>query len=340
MMAVASVRGILGEEDPVPSVERPREDLVCLLVDPPESVENMIPRSHYILKISLGDEERVSEGILILRRLRGRMWPEYYREYMSRFDFLLKIHGVLWASNRLISVNPANPLSVLLMASRAIDPRGSISIVTVREEENISLPEAVNSYSVLKVSEGRRIPYIIITERFLEELSGYTEEWGYIDSREALSYIIRILSLSHREVFRSVSEDLDLGVSSYGVSALIGGSSNVFKSVSAAMRAMILRASVNISPRSVSSLHIIAAAPRSLEKEIEQSYREHVKEYEGLLNHTLHIFNKDTKLGLYDIVALIGVGKAPEFRAIEKLYKQLVERNPEARVENLLGDLR
>jgi len=324
----------------IPSVERPREEAIFLLVDYGAGfpLQQISPRGVYILNIALGDEDSLSEGLIMFRRLRSRLWPEYLREYGDRLNRLLKIHGVDWSSNRFVLMGSSSPLALLTSYSKAIDPLNTL-LITLIPGENVSAPEAVNSYSTMWIIDRKGLSSLIVTEGFLDEISGYSEELGYIEGGDALIYIIRYIVSSSKEIYRSVSEDRELGIRYYGLAAVIGAHSTVFRDSSHAMKSLVYRVSIDIAMRSIQSIHIIAAAPRDMQGYIETSYREFIRGFGGLLNHTLSFVEKGGRLGTYDLVAIIGFRDRPEFEWLRKAYESVRSRNPEVDV-SLLGDQR
>lgn len=324
----------LGE---LPGFEVPRESLLISYIDIPDTlVSTAFTRSGSMVRISLEDGERISENRSGLRRLRSRMWPEYYREYSGRVDLLLKIYGFTTAQDVLVILNTSSPLSVLTLSSKALDPGRSV-ILALMPGESAPAPEAVNSYSSLRIIDARGFQAVFISEPFIGELSGYTEEWGYIDGMDALQYIAISLAGFSRNFFRPIYEDRDLGVRSHGLSSIIGGSGSVFKNTLAAMKTLLYRISVDPAPREVLSIHLYVTAPGSMLKEFEASYREYVKSLEGVINHTLHMRERDSRLGVYDIHAILGFREYPEYEWLRRAYEGVVARNPDADVSRIIG---
>lgn len=324
----------LGE---LPGFDVPRESLLISFIDLPDTLVSMaLSRSGSIVKLSLEDGERISENRSGLRKLRSRMWPEYYREYASRVDLLLRIYGFTAAQDVLVTLNTFSPLSVLALSSRALDPGRSV-VLAIMPGESAPAPEAVNSYSSLRVINARGFQAVFISESFIGELSGYTEEWGYIDGMDALHYIAISLAGFSRDFFRPVYEDRDLGVRSYGLSSIIGGSGSVFKNTLSAMKTLLYRISMDSVPREVLSLHLYVTAPGSMLKEFEASYRDYVRSLEGVINHTLHMRERDSRLGVYDIHTIFGFREYPECEWLRRAYDGIVARNPDANVSRIIG---
>ncbi|MEM1610162.1 MAG: hypothetical protein QXQ57_00770 [Sulfolobales archaeon] len=322
----------------LPAIERPREDASILLVDLSVDfpLQQISPRGIYVLNITLGDSELISDGMIMLRRLRSRLWPEYFREYRDRLSLLLKIHGVGWSSNRLVIANLSSPLALLITLTSEIDPSNSLLISLVPGEE-APAPEAVNSYSAIKAANRKGIPTVIVTEGFVKELTGYSEELGYIEERDALAYISRYFLASAKEVFRAVSEDRDLGIRYYGLTSIIGAHPTVFKNPLSAMRSLLYRLSIDLVTRNIQSVHVIAAAPKEMLDHISSSYKEFIRGFGGLLNHTLSLVEKEGRLGTYDLIALVGFMDKPEFEWLRKAYDTLKGRNPEIDIDKILG---
>lgn len=321
----------------LPGFEVPRDSLLISFIDLPDTlVSTALPRSGSIVRLSLGDIENISENRSELRRLRSRMWPEYYREYAHRVDLLLGIYGFTAAQEVLVTLSTSSPLSVLTLSSRALDPRRSV-VLAIMPGESAPAPEAVNSYSSLRIINARGFQTVYISEPFIGELSGYTEEWGYIDGMDALQYIAISLADFSRDFFGPVYEDRDLGVRSYGLSSIIGGSGAVFRNTLSAMKTLLYRISVDPAPREVLSIHLYVTAPKNMLKEFEASYRDYVKSLEGIINHTLHMRERDSRLGVYDIHAIFGFREHPEYEWLGRAYGGVVARNPEADVSRIIG---
>lgn len=316
----------------------PGDEVMAILVDIQVGlqIQYTAPRGVYALSISLGDTTSTSEGSAVFKRLRGRLWPEYYKEYWGALERVLKIHGAGWASSRVVMANSSSPLSVLVLASKPVDPSSSIAMVTIPSED-AAAPEAVNSYSSLKVVEGRGIPSILITEGFIRDLSGYSEEHGYIDSWGALAYISRYMIMSAESVLRAVSEDREVGVKAYGLASIIGGSHTTFKSPLHAMKSLLYRSSIDMRAGDIQSIHIIASSPKEIAMDIEASYRDYVRGFSGLLNHSIHIIEKPSRLGVYDLVAMVGLREGVEFEWLKRHYDVLRGRNPELDIKRIVG---
>jgi len=317
---------------------RPREETMAILVDMRAGlqIEYTAPRGVYVLNISLGDNTATSEGSAVFRRLRGRLWPEYYKEYGELFEWILKIHCAGCAPSKVILANTASPLSPLALASQPVDPSSSIAIATIPAED-APTPEGFNSYSSLKIIDRRGIPAILVTEGFARELSGYSEELGYIDYWDAVAYLSKLIVASSEGVLRAVSEDREMGIRVYCIAAIIGGSGSIFKTVLHALKSLLYRASLDIRDGDIQSIHLIAASPRELAKDIEESYRDYIKGFAGLLNHSIHILERQSRLGSYDLIAMVGLRGKVEFEWLTRSYESVRGRNPELDVDRILG---
>lgn len=301
-------------------------------------IEILAPSKCYLHRISFGERLSIFPELTTIPSIEGGLWIDYIKRYGESLRRRLKILLIERSRYKIYIIDASKPYSPLLLSQA---PMGFEDTVVVLEMpgRGSSVFEKSSSYASYEIARRRAGSIILIDRDRLSNLYGF-------DGNRVLKYrrleakIIEIILGSLWRVASFMSVNRRIGVRSYIVAALIGASTSVYGDVYNSFRVLNRCSSWAFTDLSAiyraSSVLVIARAPKNIYEDILASYTKYLGNFQEVLSHEGVYVEYGSRLGLYDIVALLGFPEIPPPDHIVQGHRSLETMNPELRVDEVI----
>jgi len=300
-------------------------------------VDRINPGGCYVHRIYHGGSLATSPSETTVPEIEGGLWIDYIRSYGEALGRRLRLLLVDMARYRLYIVDSSKPYSPAALSSA---PMGGESLaVLLIPGRGASVFEKSSAYASYEIARRRAGAVVVVERERLSGLYGFTGE-RVVRYRGLEARVVEILLESIERVVRHVGVNRRIGVRSYIVSALIGASTSVYGDLYNSFRVLDRCSSWGFEDPSTfyraSSLLAIMRAPKSLFEGLLESYRKYTSAFQELLSHEGVYVEYSTRLGLYDIVALLGFPELGVPEHIVQGHRSLELMNPDIRLDEVV----
>jgi hypothetical protein len=287
----------------------------------------------YTLDVATGPEPLRTDTTFAAKVSESGTWLSYYSDYLDDLKKWVMMMGFSYVGERLVFVDTTNPLSVLsLMALPRVENTLIFGIVA----DEASTPVDQNtSYCALQALQRLRLPTILATKSFTNDLVTFFEEEGLIVKEDALRAICSFILGSSAPIVGVMNKDDQLGVRTHGISATISGSRTVFRSTKDAMEMQLKHRSVETSDNEVQTLYLLARGRGDTLREIGDAFNLQSKRFTSIMNAEKFLTEADSKYELYTVVTIYGIKGDKVLETIEKGYEKIASRSGKLKVEKL-----
>jgi hypothetical protein len=302
-------------------------------------IENInVPRC-YLHRIALGDKWVTSASATIVPNIEGGLWLDYIRKYGDILGSKLRLLLIEMSRHKIYVVDASKPYSPLVLSHSPVGREDSV-VVLIMPGKGSSVFEKSSSYASYEIARRRAGSVILIDRDRFSNLYGFTGE-RVLKQRGLEARIVEIILQSLERVMGFISINRRIGVRRYVVAALIGASTTVYGDIYNSFRVLEKCVSWGFEdPSSIyraSSILTIFRAPKTLYEDMLASYTKYLGSFQELLSHEGVYVEYGSRLGLYDLVALLGF---PEIEAPDHIvqgHRSLEIVNPDLRIDEVVS---
>jgi hypothetical protein len=278
-------------------------------------IENIDPVVCFKHRFEGSDSSSLEPHRSSLPRIEGGIWIEYLKSYREAIDRRMRILLIDKTKYKVLILDGSSPLAPAVLSSRHIDGNSSIAFLII---------------------PGRGIPLVLIDRTRSQGVYGFTG--GRILRHRALEARIS------EEVVRNIEQIMGfiraskkVGVREYIVGGIIGASLKVYGSIYNTFRA--LEKSILWSFRDPGymyrsrALYVIAKMPKAYLEELSSSYFKYLGGFIEMMSHNMLYIEYETRLELYDIIALLGYPEIGIPEHVIQGHRALITMNPAIEME-------
>ncbi|BBD73135.1 hypothetical protein HS1genome_1524 [Sulfodiicoccus acidiphilus] len=277
-------------------------------------------RAEHVSYLGIG-EEKVSYSSLTLPLVKGGLADDYERSYKETLRRYLDGLQFFSSPARLAVLDSTNLLSPAV-GSLLID----VPAIVVIPTPDSSTLELSTSYLTLNVLDRSQIPALLVRRDVIEDSTGYVHGVGVVNGMELLSSLASLVLSSYEEIWDFMQLNSKLGVRTYALTWVLGGSDLVFGSPLNAMRASTFVRSVQFLEEEVESLALAGRVDKNQVESVERSFRELVRDgFKGKLS-TTKVMLTSTESSVYDLLLMYGVKGVVGLEVLEAAHNKLQSR--------------
>jgi hypothetical protein len=275
-----------------------------------------------------GEENTTSETEFTVKTVLGETWHDIVRHERSRFNSWLSNTGFFKAKYKLILLDTTDPLAILtIQALRDIRQVGVFAIVG--DESSNSL-EANTSYVAMSLLQKKRLPTIVCSKTYVEDISIFAEDMGLVIGERAFNHVISLLTSFINYFMDVITRDSKLGVQTHYLSAIFSASDLVYPKPDSAIHLQHEEVNILTNPDDIKSAYLFSLAESRRHESIASAFQIEFRESQ-LFDRASKAINKTTEMGLYDMVLLVGA-KGFDFQPLSAGYNQIIEMNGSLKV--------
>ena len=298
-------------------------------------IENIDPVVCFKHRFEGSDSSSLEPHRSSLPRIEGGIWIEYLKSYREAIDRRMRILLIDKTKYKVLILDGSSPLAPAVLSSRHIDGNSSIAFLIIPGRE-ASVFDKSACYASYEIARRRGIPLVLIDRTRSQGVYGFTE--GRILRHRALEARIS------EEVVRNIEQIMGfiraskrVSVREYIVGEIIGASLKVYGSIYNTFRA--LEKSILWSFRDLGyiyrsrALYVIAKTPKAYLEELSSSYFKYIGGFIEMMSHNMLYIEYETRLELYDIIALLGYPEIGIPEHVIQGHRALITMNPAIEVE-------
>jgi hypothetical protein len=287
----------------------------------------------YTLEVGTAPEQGRTEKTFTAKASESGTWLSYYSDYLEDLKKWTMMMGFSYVSERLVFVDTTNPLSALAMAAL---PKLENTLVFAIVADEASTPVDQNtSYASLQALQRLRVPTILATKSFTNDLVAFFEDEGLVVKEDALRAIWSFILGSATSIVGIMNKDDQLGVRAHGLSATVSGSRTVFRSTKDAIELQMKHRSVDALDSEVQTVYLVAKGRSDSLREIGDAFNGQARKFTSIMNAQKFLNEGDSRYELYTVVTIYGIKGDKVVEAIEKGYEKIASRSGKLKVEML-----
>ena len=285
----------------------------------------------FTCELATGPEKHEGVDTLTLKEIEGGTWRDYLEEDETLRKWLRRI-SIGRSRHKLLIMDTTKPISVLAAGNASIDR--DTTVVAITADDTSTPMERNTSYAALKTIHGRKLPTILVTSSYAENLAAFSESSGLSRGRRALNQIITGYINQIRTISSFIERDRKIGIEAHALSMLISANEIVYRDVDAAIETQRQLGSTPYDEEDVLSIRLLAVSHWERFNKIERAYRRFRSRYTNLIDSEISLSEADTRQRLYDIHILYGLRRDPVIPLLREGYEAVAKRIPSLRWED------
>ena len=259
----------------------------------------------------------------------GGAWPDYCKAYREEEKGWLGANGFLGTPRKLVVLDLASPVSVLLLSSLPVN----VGVVVGIAADGDSTPVEQNAtYVAIEAASRRRLPMVVVPRGDVGRMTCYRAEEGLVTGYPAFVGPLSGLVETLTQVQDSIYSDARLGVVSHLLAGVVSASDAVYRTPAEAAKA--LRGLVQGRAEGISSVLLIGSGPKAKAGELERAFGTFIDGIGDLIaSRKVSLTRGDGDV--YDIVAAVGAEKLGVVESVRKGYETIAKKDGGLGVEGL-----
>ncbi len=286
----------------------------------------------YCCEVTAGDSPETRTDSLVLERVDGATWLDYYKRYDETLKRWLELVSFEQSKYRLAVVDACDPLSVLFLGALE---GGSGTTVLVKVADAASNPLKQNtSFVALEALKRKGLPYIMVAESFVDGLTVWTGE-SLHSGTDALMVIAGYLAGNMKHLQGFLSRDLKLGLTAHYIVPLVSASEVVYKSPADALKVVAGRLRRLVAGEEIRTMYMIAIAPSDEAGKVQDAFESFSKGLNEVISSDSAVVARTGPSGLFDLLLLVGVREPRAQMSIERGYRIIVDAAADLEVDEI-----